>query len=428
MNESTELLLSIAEGTSRLIGREFLDSIVASLRDAMDVSVVVLTEKVDGEDGASGRARSLVARKSGKTLENFEYDLAGTPCEQVYDGTALVVADDLALKFKISSPAFASYVGVPLHNRQGEVTGHISVISEKPLADPAFAETVLRIYGQRAEAEIQRLDAERERDALLDDLQRLNRRLADNYETVRKANEYKTEVLGMVAHDLRNPLGQIMGFADLIEMELVDNERVEAAPIAKKLDYINRAARDMMQQVERVLESAREEADELPLKRQCMDIVETINSSIRVSERRAVDKNISLSYSGPGSLMAEVDPDLTMDVLDNLIGNAVKYSGPDSRVTISASADEKAVKIAVQDQGQGLDAEDLAKAFGRFQRLSATPTGGETSVGLGLNNVRTIMERHGGAAGVESPGKGRGATFTIMFPRHAANGMVAAHG
>lgn len=412
MNTHAELLLSLAEGTSRNVGREFLNNLSTSIRDAMNVNMVMLTERV-----SETRARAIVALAGGEAMQEFEYNLKGTPCEMVYSGERLVVETGLGSRF--SAGEFASYVGVPLFAddvKRDEVVGHLSVMSREPLAAPALAESVVRIYGQRAEAELRRLAEERQRERLLDDLQRLNRRLADNYERAHRANEYKTQVLGLVAHDLRNPIGQVLGFADLIAMTLDGKDVVETAPVRDDLDQIVSVGRTMLEQVRRILDSAKEDADQLPLRAERIDLRPTIDAAVRVNADTAHRKRITLVTSDDQALPALADEGLVHEALDNLISNAIKYSGPDTNVTVSARMDGSATILAVADEGQGLDAGDIDKAFGRFQRLSAVPTAGEDSAGLGLFNVRMIAERHGGKAWVESPGKGHGATFFLSLP------------
>lgn len=412
MNSHAKLLLSLAEGTSRKIGREFLNNLSSSIRDAMNVNMVMLTERV-----AEKRARAIVAVAGGEAMREFEYDLQGTPCELVYSGQRLVVEAGLGSRF--SAGEFTSYVGVPLFADdvdRAQVVGHLSVMSRAPLADSGLAESVVRIYGQRAEAELRRLAEERERERLLDDLQRLNRRLAGNFERAHRANEYKTQVLGMVAHDLRNPIGQVLGFADLIGMTLDGKDEVETGPVREDLDQIVSVGRTMLAQVQRILDSAKEEADTLPLHAEAVDLRPTIDAAVRVNADAARRKRIRIVTVSDPTVPTVADEGLVQEALDNLIGNAIKYSEPDTSVTVSARAGDDGLTVAVTDEGQGLDAEDVGKAFGRFQRLSAVPTAGEDSAGLGLFNVRMVAERHGGKAWVESPGKGLGATFFLHLP------------
>ncbi|MDW8465755.1 MAG: sensor histidine kinase [Chloroherpetonaceae bacterium] len=107
---------------------------------------------------------------------------------------------------------------------------------------------------------------------------------------------------------------------------------------------------------------------------------------------------------------------------DNLISNAIKYSPHGKHIWVSMEEHQdvatlqKVVRIAVKDEGQGLSEADMQKLFGKFQRLSAKPTGGESSTGLGLAIVKQIVELHGGKVWAESEGKDKGATFFVELP------------
>ena len=115
--------------------------------------------------------------------------------------------------------------------------------------------------------------------------------------------------------------------------------------------------------------------------------------------------------------MARGDEDRIVEALDNLVFNAIKYSHPGQKITVSARQLPDTIEIEVRDEGQGLTGEDCARAFRQFQRLSAKPTAGESATGLGLAIVKAIAEAHGGTVNVSSAGKGQGATFTLSLPR-----------
>jgi signal transduction histidine kinase len=109
------------------------------------------------------------------------------------------------------------------------------------------------------------------------------------------------------------------------------------------------------------------------------------------------------------------DPLRLRQVMDNLISNAVKFSPPGSVVRVRASRQDAAWRIEVQDQGPGITPKDRQRLFQDFARLSAAPTGGEKSVGLGLAITRRVVKAHGGQIGVDSE-PGRGATFWFTAP------------
>jgi signal transduction histidine kinase len=104
------------------------------------------------------------------------------------------------------------------------------------------------------------------------------------------------------------------------------------------------------------------------------------------------------------------------EAIDNLISNAIKYSPIGGKIAVIVGQALENTTIRVADEGAGLSPEDLGRLFGRFQRLSAKPTAGESSTGLGLSIVKRIIDMHGGQVTAESAGPGRGSTFTITLP------------
>ncbi|PIO48651.1 MAG: hypothetical protein CMR00_04040 [[Chlorobium] sp. 445] len=136
------------------------------------------------------------------------------------------------------------------------------------------------------------------------------------------------------------------------------------------------------------------------------------------------NKRQVLSFQGEQGCVVFVDPDRMREVMDNLISNAIKYSPEGKSISVrvqhitnsNGKKDEQSVLISVRDEGQGLTKEDMQKLFGKFQRLSARPTGGESSTGLGLAIVKQLVELHGGTVWAESEGKDKGSIFRVKLP------------
>jgi signal transduction histidine kinase len=104
------------------------------------------------------------------------------------------------------------------------------------------------------------------------------------------------------------------------------------------------------------------------------------------------------------------------EAIDNLVSNAIKYSPIGGKISVLVSHEPNNTVIRIGDEGAGLSPEDLGRLFGRFQRLSAKPTAGESSTGLGLSIVKRIIDMHGGHVTAESAGPGQGSTFTVRLP------------
>ena len=409
------ILSEIAAGTAQSIGTEFLAAVVRSMREAMDVRLVLITAGV-GEPPR--RARSVASWRQGGSTASIEYDLEGTPCRLVYDGQTLVVSEGLYRRFE-KERGYEGYIGVPLRSHFDKIVGHFAVFSEKPLALPREGEAIVRLFALRAEAELQRLEVERERSALIASLARANRRLSDRHKALRQSNEIKTALLGMMAHDLRNPLAAILSRSELIQA-LLDREAGGAGRFARareSCDIIMSTAERMDRLIASTLAQAQDEAAAITLEVQEFPAATAIEAAIALNAMTAQRKAISIGHDVPHEIAVKGDEDRIIEALDNLIRNAIKYSHAGQRVSIGARSLPGRLELSVRDEGQGLTEEDCARAFRRFQRLSAKPTAGESSTGLGLAIVKAIAEAHGGTATVTSAGKGKGSTFTLSLPR-----------
>ena len=120
--------------------------------------------------------------------------------------------------------------------------------------------------------------------------------------------------------------------------------------------------------------------------------------------------------SAPPNFMTMCDSDRMREAIDNLISNAIKYSPIGGKIAVLVNRAQNKTVIRVADEGAGLSPEDLGRLFGRFQRLSAKPTAGESSTGLGLSIVKRIVDMHGGRVTADSAGPGQGSTFTVVLP------------
>jgi signal transduction histidine kinase len=422
-NARHDPLYTIAESTAAEIGTDFLSALVRSMHDAMDVSVALITRGV-GEPPVRARA-AFSWKKAGSKFPD-EYDLEGTPCKLVYQGQRLLVPEELWRKFPREAGK-EGYCGVPLRNSRGRIAGHFSVFSDLPIASPERVEAIMRIFGMRVEAELQRIESEREREALVARLNQAIGRLDHQHRRTRAANEFKTEALSMVAHDLRSPLAAIINRADyigaLIDKDAAarDNDK-SASTLREKLhtscEAIGRSAGRMEQMIADLLVAARNEARSISLRCTAIDLADPVHTAIGLNQAAADKKQLrimeTLGHAGP----IAADEDRLIEAIDNLLSNAVKYSPAGGTILVETGSDGVAgfAYVRISDRGQGMSPEDVKLAFQRFQRLSAKPTAGETSTGLGLAIVKAIAEAHGGSAEAASAGKGKGSTFTLRLP------------
>jgi two-component system sensor histidine kinase/response regulator len=244
---------------------------------------------------------------------------------------------------------------------------------------------------------------------------------------LREMNDEKNEFMGIVAHDLRNPLGAVKGYAELISeeteaLQLLDTPESARArgELRQCSARIREASARMAEMVQNLLDVNRIERGEMKVNVRPTDLCLVLATVVETQRPRTVAKqqNIHLaSESAP--VMVTIDPNIMVQVLENLVSNAVKYSPPGKNIFVRLKKDAGTVHCEVQDEGPGLSAQDQKKLFGKFARLSAKPTGGEHSTGLGLSIVKKMVEAMNGKVWCESE-LGKGATFIVALPIDSA--------
>ena len=231
---------------------------------------------------------------------------------------------------------------------------------------------------------------------------------------LQQLNELKNTFLGMVAHDLRSPLGVIEMAADMLVDTSVSLSNEEQHAV---LATIVEQSRHMLNLIESLLDVSLIELGKLELLPQSIQLKRFLTKTIEHHARLAAPKGseILLEAAPDDTHTITADPMRLRQVLDNLLSNAVKYSPARSTIRVSAERQPGGWHISVQDEGPGIQPDEHQRLFRAFERLSARPTGGERSTGLGLAIARRVIEAHGGQIGVESE-PGHGATFWFTLP------------
>jgi two-component system, sensor histidine kinase and response regulator len=245
---------------------------------------------------------------------------------------------------------------------------------------------------------------------------RMLKKLIMNYALAEKKlvelNQLKNKFLGIAAHDLRNPLGAIQGFSDILldqDIGQLNEDQQEC------LSVINSASRSMLELVNELLDVAVIESGNLNLKLRSGSLKKLLTERIRQINIVAQKKQISLCAELAENPEALFDENRIGQVIDNLVSNAIKFSNSGTSIYIGLRQEGNIARISVRDEGPGISPNDQLKLFGEFQKLSARPTGEEKSTGLGLAIVKRIIEAHHGEIEVESK-LGEGSTFSFTLP------------
>jgi signal transduction histidine kinase len=373
----------------------------------------------------------LVLRDGGAAGDDFSV-LAGSGCYSRFTGAAGSKSLDTDLR---------QMVEAAFHRRKHEFADHRSVLyvrtgsgrevvvllqAERDLSDTdrslveifgsrlsiAFDNVIL--YQQLNEANTQLEDRVAQRTRAL---MQANRRLSAQWLRLQRANGFKNEILGTVAHDLKNPLGVILGRTEMLTELIGAGSSKES--ITAQVEHIRDATKRLTSMVDHLISDAMADAFDITIRREPVDIAALVSEVAEANKPSAMNKQQVIAVSAPPDRFTMCDSDRMREAIDNLISNAIKYSPIGGKIALLVTHDDAHTIIRVTDEGAGLSPEDLGRLFGRFQRLSAKPTAGESSTGLGLSIVKRIIDMHGGKVIADSAGPGQGSTFAIVLPAAA---------
>ena len=227
--------------------------------------------------------------------------------------------------------------------------------------------------------------------------------------SLQEQDRRKDEFLAMLAHELRNPLAPISAAADMLKFGRADEARV-----ARASEVIGRQVRHMTALVDDLLDVSRVTRGLIQLERARVGVGAILASAVEQArplfEAREQVLDIEPAAGDPA---VTGDAKRLVQVLVNLLNNAAKYTPHGGRIVLSSVCEHGQVRIAVRDNGIGIDARLLPQVFDLFTQAERTPDRAQGGLGIGLALVRNIVVLHGGAVSAHSDGPGKGSTFTI---------------
>lgn len=290
-----------------------------------------------------------------------------------------LVAGEFGLRF---------YAAVPLKMREGFSLGTFCVIDKKPRRMSARKKKILE---DLAEMVITQMELRLE---------------------TRTAVKHQYQILRTAAHDLRNPLSIMPLLADMIIQHKDNPEAIE-----NMSTQIKEAGKRMNKILTDVLESAREETNQVQLKLEAVNLPALVKGVVQTNTAIARKKRQKIHFEQEETFcLVYGDERRLTEIFDNLLNNAIKYSPEGKEIFVRIWTENEKAFIEFDDEGAGLTKDDLNNLFRPFVSLSAQPTGGEMSTGLGLSIVKNLVEAHKGEIYAESEGTGEGSTFTVMLP------------
>lgn len=248
----------------------------------------------------------------------------------------------------------------------------------------------------------------------ISDRKRLEEEQRTRAEDLHEASKRKDEFLGMLAHELRNPLNAISAASAALGRTASDERHVRLHTV------INRQVSNLARLVDDLLEVSRITRGKLQLRRRPVDFVKVVREAIHAGQGIIESRNQSLVLEGPETPIWVDGDDLRLEqVVLNLLSNASKYSQPGSRISIVVSRHDDGAsyaQLSVRDAGIGLPPDMLSCVFEPFVQVDQSLSRSLGGLGIGLTMVRNLAELHGGTASARSEGLGKGSTFYVRLP------------
>ncbi len=424
-----ELVRVINSGITSKTGAEFFKELVRSLAEALSAHIVFVSQI----DTARYEADVLAIWLGHSFGEPHRFNLSGTPCESILDGQIAAFPRRVAELFPGAKPILEklgtqSYLAIPIMDEDTTVIGHIAVQDqrERDWGDTEFG--LLRLFANRAAAELKRRGHEKSLEDTNAQLQRANaalrREVAMRLETEKQlekatkaaeaANQAKSNFLAHMSHELRTPLNGILGYAQLLKRDdaLSQDQQHSVAVIEHSGEHLLTLINDL-------LDLAKIEAGRLDLQTSSIDLPQLLKQVVDLVAVRAGQAGIAFTFHVAPELPSQVrgDERAVRQILLNLLGNAVKFTksgGVEFRVRRTcASAASCELRFEIQDTGRGISAPDLERIFEPFERID-----GSTRVegtGLGLSITDRLVRAMGGRIFVSSE-VDKGSIFTVTLP------------
>jgi len=235
------------------------------------------------------------------------------------------------------------------------------------------------------------------------------RELVHQNELQQKLNHEKQQVIGAVSHDLKGPFNRIFALVQLMDMSggLTDEQK-------EYVGKIHQISIDGLGMVRNLLDNRKLEDTGIDMVLQDLNLSAILLSLVKHYRSVAEKKNIQIDFDAPNESNALIDRNYFSRIIENLLSNAIKFSLPSTTILVRLIDEENHWCVIIKDQGPGINAEDQLKMFNKFQKLAAKPTGGESSSGLGLWIVKTLVEKAGGSIQFKSQ-EGKGTVFEVRL-------------
>jgi two-component system sensor histidine kinase/response regulator len=230
--------------------------------------------------------------------------------------------------------------------------------------------------------------------------------------TISELDKEKQQIISIVSHDIKAPLNRIFALVQLLSM----NEENLTDEQQQYLDKIHQVVADGLSMIRNLVDYRNLEYRKIEVLPEEINIKDFITTTVKNFKTLAGKKNITIHLNAPDDAVILSDNQCLNRVADSLLSNAIKFSQDGKEIFVDVKNNSKQVTVCVQDQARGFTADDMNRLFSKFQKLSAKPTSGESSTGLGLYIAKKMLDKIGGSIICETQ-EGFGSTFTVNLPK-----------
>src|SRR6185312_6674526 len=369
-----------------------LERASAALRERNALLNAITTSTPDLIFAKDRQGRTLMANPAWvRAIGKVEHDVVALDEKErlVLDsGEAMIIEESVNQRTYLTTKA-------PLRDEQSRIIGLIGVatdITERKRGQQELEKLVVAEQRLRAEAE--------------------------------RANRAKDEFLAIVSHELRSPLNALRGWSHL----LATTRPLEASLVERAAKAIKRNVDHQTRLIDDLLDTSRIVSGKLNIERRVVNLAEIVNAALEATRPGAAAKEITLRFVAGDAVMVVGDAGRLQQLASNLISNAVKFTPERGLVQVSLLKNGERVQLVVRDNGLGIAPEFLPHVFDRFTQADTTSARRAGGLGIGLALVRHISLLHGGQVRADSPGLGKGATFTVDLPAAPLAAALAAIG
>jgi PAS domain S-box-containing protein len=369
-----------------------LERASSALRERNALLNAITTSTPDLIFAKDRQGRTLMANPAWvKAIGKVEHDVVALDEKErlVLDsGEAMIIEESVKQRTYLTTKA-------PLRDEQSRIIGLIGVatdITERKRGQQELEKLVVAEQRLRAEAE--------------------------------RANRAKDEFLAIVSHELRSPLNALRGWSHL----LATTRPLEAVLVERAAKAIKRNVDHQTRLIDDLLDTSRIVSGKLNIERRVVNLAEIVNAALEATRPGAAAKETTLRFSAGDPVMVVGDPGRLQQLASNLLSNAVKFTPERGVVHVSLQKNGERVQLVVKDNGLGIAPEFLPHVFDRFTQADTTSARRAGGLGIGLALVRHIALLHGGQVRADSPGLGKGATFTVDLPAAPLAAALAAIG